>query len=719
MNTLQAFLIISGLISTSAQGVQEDHDISSSWRGWDDYHVIMWSTGQPKELSLWFERLKQMECTGEECYRGRDAAPFVENGMEFYVENLVPQLAYLHSRRKLYDEDFEGYTSTREKRFLIRKPCLHDPGFWGEIKGSLQELVQPYVVHQPLLYNLQDELSIGSFASPMDYCFSDETLNTFREWLQGQYGSLEALNQEWETHFVSWDAVLPMTTYEIKARERDALQADRLENYAPWADHRAFMDLAFAQTLDRLRGFIRELDPTTPVGIEGTQMPSCWGGYDLWQLSKVIDWIEPYDIANSREMFRSFLPSTAPIVGTVFGSDFQRIRRNLWWLALHGDRGCIIWDDEKSRCIEKTEEGMPITERGEGLAPIFAELRSVAPILFDLERVDDRIAIHYSQASIRAHWMFESRQDGDTWPRRFSSYESEHSRFARVRDSFVRVVEDLGLQYNFVSYEQIEDGELLDGGYKVLLLPQSVAMSSKECEQIEAFVRAGGVVIADNMTATMDEHCKRLPEGQLDALFGIQRSDVRWHGEPTGEALRSFAGGEPLHIYESDIRLTTGTGYKEGASDAISITENYVGKGRAVYLNLDMHDYGKHRLTPPRGNDYRELFHRLLAESGVTASVQVLGAASDQPVACVEVWRYHGDDADYVAIMRNPEFDASSLAGYPDNSKLEKSVRVQVFFPQQARIRDVRTGDTFGVTDRVTVELDPWSPAILELSERR
>ena len=78
-----------------------------------------------------------------------------------------------------------------------------------------------------------------------------------------------------------------------------------------------------------------------------------------------------------------------------------------------------------------------------------------------------------------------------------------------MRDSFVRVIEDLGLQYNFVSYEQIENGELIKSGYKVLLLPQSVAMSQEECEQIAAFVHAGGIIIADNMTATMDEHCNQ------------------------------------------------------------------------------------------------------------------------------------------------------------------------------------------------------------------
>ncbi len=99
-----------------------------NWRGWDMYHVIMWSTGEPKDLPRWFERLREMGCTAEECSRERDAAPFVEHGFGFYAENLVPELAFLHSRQKLYDDDFQGYTTTRDKRFLARKPCFEPIG---------------------------------------------------------------------------------------------------------------------------------------------------------------------------------------------------------------------------------------------------------------------------------------------------------------------------------------------------------------------------------------------------------------------------------------------------------------------------------------------------------------------------------------------------------------------------------------------------------------
>jgi Beta-galactosidase len=55
------------------------------------------------------------------------------------------------------------------------------------------------------------------------YDFDPHVLADFRVWLQTVYGSLDALNREWETSFASWDDVHPFDTYEIKDRERAAL----------------------------------------------------------------------------------------------------------------------------------------------------------------------------------------------------------------------------------------------------------------------------------------------------------------------------------------------------------------------------------------------------------------------------------------------------------------------------------------------------------------
>ena len=688
---------------------------ANQWPGWDTYPVIMWSTGAAVDQNQWIDRMRQIGITAEEC-TGCDASSYVARNFGFYVENLVPELAFFFSRQALYDADYAGYTATHDPKYLRRKPSLSDAAFWAGALPHLGTHVAPYVGQHPLMYQLRDELSIGRYANPMDYDFDPNALRDFRTWLQQQYGTLDALNREWETNFSSWDAVTPMTTYQIKDREAAALAAGTPENYAPWADHRAFMDLTFSQSLDRLRGYIRTLDNTRPVGVEGTQMPSAWDGFDLWRMSQAIDWVEAYNVAGSREIFRSFLPQGTPVVSTVFGSDFPRIRRELWWLLLHGNRGAIVWDDETSRTIQKDQVGEPVTDRGTSLAAIFTELKSVAPVIMSLQRLDDRIAIHYSQASIRAHWMFDSREDGGTWPKRFSSWDETHSRIARVRDSFMRVIEDLGLQYNFVSYEQIEEGELQQGGYKALLLPQSVAMSDAECRAIRSFVEAGGTVIADNMTATMDERGKRLSKGQLDDLFGIRRASLGWSPQPSGGSLLAPAGVAAPQGFEPDITVVSGNAMHTGSGVPVVIRNSF-GAGRAIYLNLDMHNYGRYRLQPPAGDAIRNLFGQILKDSGIVPDVQVVGADGVSPVPCVEVWRYVGNGANYISVMRNPEFEAGALqqdVNYPDNSAIEKPVQARIIFASPQRGTNMRTGASVA-GDSYQTTLDPWSPVILKL----
>jgi hypothetical protein len=97
-----------------------------------------------------------------------------------------------------------------------------------------------------------------------------------------------------------------------------------------------------------------------------------------------------------------------------------------------------------------------------------------ADLIAACERQYTPIAIYYSQASIRADWMFESRVDKGTWIRRFSSYESGENKMARGREALGKLIEDLGYQYNYVSYEQIANGELTKSGYRVLFAPRHV-----------------------------------------------------------------------------------------------------------------------------------------------------------------------------------------------------------------------------------------------------
>ena len=80
--------------------------------------------------------------------------------------------------------------------------------------------------------------------------------------------------------------------------------------------------------------------------------PALLAGTTTGCFPTAIDVIEPYNIGVNREIWRSFAPHK-PAVTTGFGAETIEIWR-LWYQALHGDRGVIIYD-EKNRYFNAKE----------------------------------------------------------------------------------------------------------------------------------------------------------------------------------------------------------------------------------------------------------------------------------------------------------------------------------------------------------------------------
>jgi len=80
-------------------------------------------------------------------------------------------------------------------------------------------------------------------------------------------------------------------------------------------------------------------------------------------------------------------------------------------------------------------------------------------------------------------------------------------------------LQDAGLQYQYLSYEQVAQGELTKQGYKVLFMPHSRSVSDAECNAVRDFVRNGGVAIADIMPAVLNGHGTLQPASLLSDLF--------------------------------------------------------------------------------------------------------------------------------------------------------------------------------------------------------
>jgi len=275
-----------------------------------------------------------------------------------------------------------------------------------------------------------------------------------------------------------------------------AQQSPARWNFAPWADFRTYNDISLAHCLADLREAACAIDPQTPVGIEGTQMADAFGGYDLWRLSQALDWMEPYNIGNAREILASFMPG-APILTTVFEADANHARRRLWHLLLEGDHGCIVWWSED--CIDWKSDDYALTPKAKALSPVLKEMTSpLARLFLRATPEKDPIFILYSQASIQVDWLLESTADGSTWLRRFSSFEADHNRQAKTRDGWLKLFEDLGWSPQFISSEQVEGGRLRQLRDAEIVLPDAYALSDREISEIKAFLSSGGPSLDPN-----------------------------------------------------------------------------------------------------------------------------------------------------------------------------------------------------------------------------
>ena len=682
-----------------AQGAED----SSQLRPWRDYRVIMWvgdsAYQQPAKTPLFFQRLRDMGVNTAMVHDDADRRSLLDNHFPYYVENMINRGLCLKWNSNVRDWDkfvTDWAKSGRPESAFVRDYCLDDSVWRDWARGEMRRLARQNQADAPLAYDIRDELSTTFSANPFDYDFNPLALAAFRQWLRAEYHDLAGLNAEWQTAFHSWDEVKPFSTDQIKNRMAggDALprgqpdwqavarlkfdplaarQSPTRWNFAPWADFRTYQDVALAGALAGLRDAAHAVDLRTPVGIEGTQMPSAFGGYDLWRLAQVLDWVEPYDIADAREIFGSFMPGK-PMLTTVFENDANHARRRLWHLLLEGDRGCIVWWSED--CIDWKSADYSLTSKAQALAPVLREMTApLAQLFLRADRIRDPVFIHYSQPSIQVDWLLESTVDGSTWPRRFSSFEAGHNRQARVRDSWLKAFQDLGFSPQFISSEGIEAGRLKPVANAALVLPASYALSDREAAEITSFLEPvqqkeiSRTVFSDGVPGAFDEHGKLRRTGALEKLFPAAAAT------PSSFAVRGTSGPS-----------TTGPG--------------------------DIARYAASRLGAAAASEWPAWLRRQLG----SLSPEITVSAG----ARVRIHRFRAGRAQLLAFERNVEYQMSEdLQQAGGNEALEKPLELEAALPRSAHVFDLRAQKYLGQTDHLRFTLDPWQPSLFAITDEK
>jgi hypothetical protein len=645
-----------------------------------------------------------------------DRGPTTPEGMEKAIADFeragdVDSLPYLVKK--------ELYRRTSDTRYLVRTPSFDDPSVRTRLFDLARTAARSKAVYNMDYYFVGDEGSLGSYADPVDFCWGRHTLAGFRLWLREQYGSLDALNRSWGSAFADWEAVVPLTTEAARREGR----------YAPWADHRTYMEVSFARAYQTVRDGVRQGDPDGHIALSGTQVTTPWNGCDWHRLDAVIDDFLSYSGGNQWDIHRSFAKPGARIgFWTGYGRSGAAVQHEVWTAALQGVlHPQLFW----SPSILNPD--MTFSRSGRDLGTVFRALRfeGIGRLLMEAERVDDGIAVHYSMPSVHAAGILGHHanrdEDGD------ESGQADRS-FPGNRDGWVRVLDDLGLSFRFVASPQVEEGALR--GRKVFVLPYSLALSDREVAEVGRFVEEGGLLIADGASGLFDEHVAWRASGPLDGILGIAappprervtpRPRTSGKVEPTAEGrsagLRAadLAGLEAL---ETSVRAGTGKALaRVGGADLVVV--NRVGRGTAVYLNtlLDRREgkQGPRRSSPAQG----ALVRTLLAQAGVRPALSVTDPAG-RPVSDVRVARYRFGGHEVVALLIGhldvrTSFSRDGVTVYED-AALGRVVRheVDVALPSLGHVTNARTGEDLGETRGLRTTLVAGDALVLSLGPQR
>ncbi len=451
---------------------------------------------------------------------------------------------------------FDVKKKAANKFDLIRIPCLSKPGYKAGLEEGLE--LHEYGKYGSLFIPGPDE---ANMFSEWDGCFSPDCLREFREYLKKQYASLEALNASWDCNFSSWDEVVPMTSQEVRSKN----------SFAAWLDHRTFNDWNRADAFGYLIRGMKKVAPHLKYSLSGSSETNPWNAWDYYLLMKHLDAMSTYEGEQVIQQ-RSFCDHkvvSMPWIG--YDAQFDEMNLAVYKYMFNGAVGFNIYGNSN------INPDYTISQGGQRVIDVITPWRNgPAEAVMAMNFNSSPIAFYYSPASIKLNWILG---------------------LANQRKSslvgFRQLMEDAGLQYEYVAYGQLEQSGVPEK-YKVLVMPMISALSDKEVAAVEAFVRRGGTVIADFITGTYDQHGKKRTTPALQKVFGINSSGD-WTKKTTQVAGEGDLAGLNLAADFTEPGVTAARGAKVigKASGAPAVFVNSYGKGRAVYFaNNVMGTYG-------------------------------------------------------------------------------------------------------------------------------
>lgn len=604
---------------------------------------------------------------------GGTLAPWVEQslantGVKVHLSGGSPQ-PYLAAYEMAWIPYTTHIDSKKDAQGIMQPACWADD---ARIQAHVDAIVDKHVAsrrHGVFAYSLGDEIAVrGS-------CLDPHCLVAYRKYLREQYGNIAALNASWGSQYASFDEVQLS-----KADDNDEAEALRAGNFPRWFDRQAYQSYNFCQLCERFGKGFRRLDPESRCGFEGA---GTFGhADDLDGFVRANTFWSPYP-GTADEVVRSIAPRDFPRANWMgYTKDADSLLEKYWRMITRGCDSVWWWRwDALGRFHGWLAPNLdPFPAVKEILRDTQIVRDGLGDLLLSSAMQTDGVGILFSHASAYAAKVQVSPSYG--------TYEANHT-------ALHTALRELALNFLYFTDRQMRLGEVDLSRFKVILLPMTQAMGASEAEMLRAYVRNGGVLIADVRPAIYDGHVKPLAAGQLDDVFGVKRA--RLPAALVGDgSIQVPAGGGKIEILAlSGARADAGVqpvkaSAAGSAGPAPLLLSHNFGQGRAILMNLTMTSFpGLNAKGTPEAAAH--LLRWMLGQAQVSPSLELTGA-DGQRLRNVEVTRWTNGSAQIVSVFRHH--------GTPETATLR--------LPRPLHVYDLKARQYRGRQSAVSLEITPF-----------
>jgi hypothetical protein len=144
--------------------------------GWGSFPLFVWLKGpEGVDPGTQLQLLKNGGLGGVNVEAQNASGPAALHELDFYVGHLAGK-GDLHLRAEVFDRDVQSFLAEPEGFRPVRPVSLCDDAVKERLLETVAQGVARHRSSRPLAYSLDDEISVTSGISAMDYSFDEHTL---------------------------------------------------------------------------------------------------------------------------------------------------------------------------------------------------------------------------------------------------------------------------------------------------------------------------------------------------------------------------------------------------------------------------------------------------------------------------------------------------------------------------------------------------------------